>query len=212
MRGFMRQIVPAALIVGLGLSTAAAAPDPRAVESYDKAVSQREEAATLEQTLAATDNETDRKRLEKKLAKARKGEIAGLERATTKDPSYLKAHDDLAVAYRQAGRYTESIAAYDRVVALAPDDTGAVVRRAEVYLHAGRADDAKQTYESLLEHEPDQAAELLKGMKLWVILERRNPGDLSADALRQMQRWIARQESSSDDVLGLAAPAHGGDG
>lgn len=212
MRAFMRQIVLATLIVGLGLSTGAVASDPQAIASYEKAVAQREQAATLEQALAATDSEAEQKKLQKKLAKARKGEISGLKRATTKDPDYLEAYIDLAVAYRQSGQYAESIAAYDRVVALAPDDTGAVVRRAEVYLHAGRIDDAQQTYEGLKEQEPLQAAELLKAMKQWVIEKRRNPGDLSPDTVRQLQRWIARQETASDDLLGLAEPAQGGDG
>jgi tetratricopeptide (TPR) repeat protein len=71
------------------------------------------------------------------------------------NPRHAYFHALHGAALQRASRPDEALAAYARALELDPDETGALVNRAELLLTAGRADEASEPLARALALDPD---------------------------------------------------------
>lgn len=81
--------------------------------------------------------------------------IVRSEQRVAASPDDSGAQRSLALAYQQAGRYDDAVAAYQAALALAPDDLGARYNLGVVQIAAGNADEGEQALRALLADVPD---------------------------------------------------------
>ena len=149
----MRQwtcLICAALFLGLfpqapaeasGGSSAPAAPMPSAAPpqtpeeagktAYNLGLKHRDKAWALEKK--AVDNKKGDKLLAKAEGQWTKAVVA-FQESIANDPLMHQAHGSLGYAYRQLGRYEESLEAYDHALEITPGYVEAIEYRAEAYL------------------------------------------------------------------------------
>lgn len=86
-----------------------------------------------------------------------------------------------AVQYQQQRRLTEALAAYQQVLALQPDHTGALINGASVLKTLGRTQEALTYYQQAIDVEPDNA---LAWFNLGNMLQTENQLEASAQAFQ----------------------------
>ena len=109
--------------------------------------------------------------------------------ATAADPQMKQAWNMLGYTSRELGAYEESLAAYERALALQPDYPEAIEYRAELFLLTGRFDEVKAAYGTLLESSPTYAEVLKASMQQWAASEDA-PG-ASAPGRAAFVAWVA---------------------
>jgi tetratricopeptide (TPR) repeat protein len=70
-------------------------------------------------------------------------------------PEYVTARVNLAYAFEQAGRLSQAIEAYERVLGQDPGHTTARNNLANLYSRSGRHEDAIRELEAILQQKPD---------------------------------------------------------
>jgi tetratricopeptide (TPR) repeat protein len=85
--------------------------------------------------------------------------------ASTADPKMKEAWNMVGYTSRRVGDYEESLAAYDKALALAPDYPEAIEYRAELFVMTGRFTQAREAYAALQKFSPSYAATLKTAMK-----------------------------------------------
>lgn len=111
--------------------------------------------------------------------------------AVESDPNMKEGWNMLGYTSRRLGDYEESLMAYDKALALAPDYPEAIEYRAELFLLTGRLADVKEAYASLLKSSPSYAGVLKTSMKDWVKAKKTTPG--VDDAQRaEFAAWVAK--------------------
>jgi len=81
--------------------------------------------------------------------------IARWEQQVAEHPGDGDARRGLALAYQQAGRYTDALVAYQRVVDLAPDDLGSRYNLGVVQIAVGDPEAGETTLRAVLAQAPD---------------------------------------------------------
>ncbi|MET0280105.1 MAG: tetratricopeptide repeat protein [Steroidobacteraceae bacterium] len=110
--------------------------------------------------------------------------------ATSADPNMKEAWNLLGYTSRRLGDYEESLAAYDKALALQPDYPEAIEYRAELFLLTGRLDQAKAAYAALLTSSPAYAVVLRQSMQEWVAQPARAP-NVAAPERAAFASWVA---------------------
>lgn len=130
--------------------------------------------------------------------RARDAVKAGLTRARDKfrvavaaDPNMKEGWNMLGYTSRKLGNYEESLTAYDKALALAPDYPEAVEYRAELFLLTGRLGDVKEAYASLLKSSPSYAGVLKTSMQDWLKAKKTAPGVGDAERA-EFAAWVAK--------------------
>lgn len=139
-----------------------------AIRAYNAGVELRDEALAYE-SAAAT--ETDAKKREKLLKKARKsfGKAKGkFEKAVQYNPELYQAWSGFGHALRKTGDYERSLEAYKNALALEPDYHEAIEYQAEAHMHLGQYERVKTAYAKLLREKPELAAKLLTEINKWL--------------------------------------------
>jgi tetratricopeptide (TPR) repeat protein len=103
-------------------------------------------------------------------AEVRKGFNSARERfraALEADPNMKEAWNMVGYTSRRLGDYEESLIAYERALALAPDYPEAIEYRAELFVLTGRFDEVKDAYASLQKSSPSYAETLKNAILDW---------------------------------------------
>ena len=183
-------------------------PQQKAMAAYNDGLEHRNKAWKLEEEAAAA----DAAKAEKKVLKARKAYDKAIQRyrdAVELMPDFHHAWSSLGYALRKTGDYQESLAAYDRALAIEPRYTEAIEYRGEAYLGLGRLEEAKGAYMQLFQLDKERAAELMTAMKRFVEERRAEPGELSEEAVEEFATWV---EERSDLVAQVGTVASAGRG
>jgi tetratricopeptide (TPR) repeat protein len=167
-------------------TTPAKTPEQLADQAYNEGLSYRDEAWTLEERLAAADDDQKAK-LRKKIDKNYERAIDSYRDALKQDPDHYQALSSLGYALRKTGRYEEALEAYDEALGIEPGYAEAIEYRAEAYLGLNRIEEAKQAYMKLFDGNRAMADQLLGAMQQWV---ERNPGGVDASTLEAFSGWI----------------------
>jgi tetratricopeptide (TPR) repeat protein len=86
-------------------------------------------------------------------------------KAAAAEPTMKEAWNMVGYTSRRVGDYEESLAAYDKALALAPDYPEAIEYRAELFVMTGRFAQAREAYAALQKFSPSYAATLKTAMK-----------------------------------------------
>jgi tetratricopeptide (TPR) repeat protein len=126
------------------------------------------------------------------------GVKAGFSRARDKfrvavagDPNMKEGWNMLGFTSRKLGDYEESLMAYDKALALAPDYPEAIEYRAELFLLTGRLGDVKEAYASLLKSSPSYAGVLKTSAQDWLKSKKSAPG-VSDTQRAEFAAWVAK--------------------
>jgi tetratricopeptide (TPR) repeat protein len=107
------------------------------------------------------------------------------------DPNMKEGWNMLGYTSRKLGNYEESLQAYDKALALAPDYPEAIEYRAELFLLTGRLGDVKEAYASLLKSSPSYAGVLKTSMQDW--LKSKTSAPSVSDAQRaEFAAWVSK--------------------
>jgi tetratricopeptide (TPR) repeat protein len=107
------------------------------------------------------------------------------------DPNMKEGWNMLGYTSRKLGDYEESLKAYDKALALAPDYPEAIEYRAELFLLTGRLGDVKEAYASLLKSSPSYAGVLKTSMQDWLKSKKPAPG-VSDAARAEFAAWVSK--------------------
>jgi tetratricopeptide (TPR) repeat protein len=94
---------------------------------------------------------------------------------------------------RRIGRLEDSLAAYDRALALNGIYTEAIEYRAETYLGLDRLEEAKGAYIDLFSGDPARADLLMKAMQEWIVERRETPGTVDAETVNEFASWVDKR-------------------
>jgi tetratricopeptide (TPR) repeat protein len=111
--------------------------------------------------------------------------------AVAQDPSMKEGWNMLGYTSRKLGDYEESLMAYDKALALAPDYPEAIEYRAELFLLTGRLADVKEAYASLLKSSPSYAGVLKTSAQDWLKSKKTAPGVTDAQRA-EFAGWVAK--------------------
>jgi tetratricopeptide (TPR) repeat protein len=109
--------------------------------------------------------------------------------AAAADPGMREAWNMVGFTSRQLGDYAESLSAYDKALALAPDYPEAIEYRAELFLLTGRFEDVKTAYTQLLKSSASYAGVLKTSMQEWV--QRKDARGATAAGRDEFVKWVA---------------------
>jgi tetratricopeptide (TPR) repeat protein len=111
--------------------------------------------------------------------------------AVASDPNMKEGWNMLGYTARKLGDYEESLTAYDKALALAPDYPEAIEYRAELFLLTGRLAEVKEAYASLLKSSPSYAGVLKTSAQDWLKSKKAAPG--VSDAQRaEFAAWVSK--------------------
>lgn len=189
-------LAPSVLPAAGGKKKSETSPEDEAATAYNEGLEYRDKAWKLEEEAAAASGD----KADKKAMQARKAFAKAAERfrsAVEAKPDFHEAHSSLGYALRKTGQYEESLAAYDRALAIDPSYVEAIEYRGEAYLGLDRIEDAKGAYMQLFEMDRERAAELMTAMKRWLEERRGDARGLSEETLESFAAWV---EERSDLV------------
>jgi tetratricopeptide (TPR) repeat protein len=196
---------------GGGMSTPSSAPamqrspHDQAVDYYNNAERRLDGLAkTHDEMKAATDAQKVAK-LQAKIAKGLENAAADFERAVKSDPSLYQAYSELGFTLRKMGKFDESLAAYDKSLALNPNYAPALEYRAEAYLGLNRIDDARKTYMGLFAADRPRADALLIAMKGFVASRRAAPAGVDAAQFEAFAKWVEQREVIHSQTAALTS-------
>jgi tetratricopeptide (TPR) repeat protein len=106
------------------------------------------------------------------------------------DPNLKEAWNLIGYTSRRLGDYEESLSAYDKALALAPDYPEAIEYRAELFLLTGRLAQAKEAYAALTKSSPSYAGVLKTSMQAWVADKKAASGVAEAERTA-FATWVA---------------------
>jgi tetratricopeptide (TPR) repeat protein len=106
-------------------------------------------------------------------------------------PDMKEGWNMLGFTSRKLGDYEESLKAYDKALALAPDYPEAIEYRAELFLLTGRVAQVKEAYATLLKSSPSYAGVLKTSMRDWVKAKKTAAGLAEAERA-EFAAWVAK--------------------
>jgi tetratricopeptide (TPR) repeat protein len=111
--------------------------------------------------------------------------------AVGSDPNMKEGWNMLGYTSRKLGDYEESLMAYDKALALAPDYPEAIEYRAELFLLTGRLAEVKEAYASLLKSSPSYAGTLKTSAQDWLKSKKTAPNVTDAQRT-EFAAWVAK--------------------
>src|SRR5205085_9461939 len=127
--------------------------------------------------------------LKSRLNKSLENAAADFNRAIKAEDKLYQAHSELGFCLRKLGKYDESLAAYDRALAIEPRWAPAIEYRGEAYLGLNRLDDAKGAYTALFDGDRVRADILFEAMKQYVADHKTNASGVDAAQLDTFAKW-----------------------
>jgi tetratricopeptide (TPR) repeat protein len=113
--------------------------------------------------------------------------------AAAADPKMKEAWNMVGYTSRRVGDYEESLAAYDKALALAPDYPEAIEYRAELFLLTGRLAQVKDAYATLQKSaSPSYAAALKTSMKDFFKSKKPLPDSVPQADRDAFAAWVAK--------------------
>jgi tetratricopeptide (TPR) repeat protein len=106
------------------------------------------------------------------------------------DPNMKEGWNLLGYTSRRLGDYEESLQAYDKALALAPDYPEAIEYRAELFLLTGRLEQTRQAYATLLQAEPSYAGVLKTSMKDFLKSKKPFPASVTEAERDAFVKWV----------------------
>jgi tetratricopeptide (TPR) repeat protein len=106
------------------------------------------------------------------------------------DPNMKEGWNLLGYTSRRLGDYEESLKAYEKALALAPDYPEAIEYRAELFLLTGRLEQTKEAYATLLKSNPSYAGVLKTSMQDFFKRKQSFPASVSAADSAAFARWV----------------------
>ena len=106
-------------------------------------------------------------------------------------PDMKEAWNMLGYTNRKLGNYDESLFAYEKALALAPDYPEAIEYRAELYLLTGKLAQVKEAHASLAKSNPSYADVLKTSIQDWIKANKTAPGLAAADRA-EFVAWAAK--------------------
>ncbi|MEA2238776.1 MAG: hypothetical protein QOC81_3500 [Thermoanaerobaculia bacterium] len=180
-------------------------PHDQAVDYYNNAERRLDGLAKTHDEMKATADAQKVAKLQAKIAKGLENAAADFERAVKNDPSLYQAYSELGFTLRKMGKFDESLAAYDKSLALNPDYTPALEYRAEAYLGLNRIEDARKTYTGLFAADRPRADALLIAMKGFVASRRAAPAGVDAAQLETFAKWVEQREVIHSQTAALTS-------
>ena len=179
-------------------------PEQQAIEAYNEGLEHRDAAWRLEEEADAAEGAKAEKKT-KKAQKAYDNAIRDFRRAVEAKPDFHQAWSSLGYALRKTGQYEESLAAYDRALAIDPRYAEAIEYRGEAYLGLNRIEEAKGAYMELFDFDRERAAELMTAMKRWLEERRSDAAGLSQEAIDSFATWVEERSELVAQVGTLAS-------
>jgi tetratricopeptide (TPR) repeat protein len=183
-------------------------PAERATAAYNSGVKRIERANELDKK-ASTASGAEQQKLQAKAKKEYEKAIGDLESATKLNPSLAQGFTNLGFALRKVGRYDDSLAAYDKSLALVPNYSPALEYRAEAYLGLNRLEEAKSAYVLLFGGDRPRADELAAAMRKWVNDRRADSGGLDAATIDAFASWLDEREAIARQLPAAASASSG---
>lgn len=112
-------------------------------------------------------------------------------KAVEAKPDMKEAWNMLGFTSRKLGDYEESLIAYERALALAPDYPEAIEYRAELFLLTGRLAETKESYVSLQKMDAAYANTLKTAMQDFLKAGKSFPASVTAQEREEFARWVA---------------------
>ncbi len=110
--------------------------------------------------------------------------------AAAASPGMKEAWNMVGYTSRHLGDYQESLSAYDKALALAPDYPEAIEYRAELFVLTGKFEEAKAAHAQLLKSSPSYADVLKQSMKDWA--KRKDAPGSSAPGRDAFVAWVGK--------------------
>jgi tetratricopeptide (TPR) repeat protein len=104
---------------------------------------------------------------------------------------------------RKLGNYDAALAAYERALTLRPNYPEAIEYRGEAYLGLNRIAEAKQAYLDLFASNRALSDRYLDAMKQWVNARRKEPGEVGAAAVAELDRWLKERAKIAAKTVAL---------
>jgi tetratricopeptide (TPR) repeat protein len=111
-------------------------------------------------------------------------------KAVAADAEMKEAWNMLGFTSRRLGDYEESLKAYDKALALAPEYPEAIEYRAELFLLTGRLDQTKEAYATLLKLDPAYAGVLKTSMQDFLRSGKAFPASVTPQASAAFATWV----------------------
>ncbi len=205
---------PAVSLAAGGSSASEPAAEPaaeltseqQAMAAFNEGLEHRDKAWKLEDQASSADGA----KAEKKAMKAQNAYGKAIERYRTAvelAPDFYQAWSSLGYALRKTGQYEDSLAAYDRALAIDPRYAEAIEYRGEAYLGLDRVEEAKAAYMLLFQIDRERAAELMTAMKRWLEARRSDAGGLSEADIESFSTWVEERSDLVAQVGTLASRA-----
>jgi tetratricopeptide (TPR) repeat protein len=180
-------------------------PHDQAVDYFNNAERRIDGLTKTHDEMKASTDPQKAAKLQARIAKGLENAAADLERAVKNDPQLFQAYSELGFTLRKMGKFPESLAAYDKALAIQSDYTPALEYRAEAYLGLNRIDEARKTYTDLFSADRPRADALLIAMKSFVAARRADAAGLDAAQLDTFAKWVEQREIIHGQTVALTA-------
>jgi tetratricopeptide (TPR) repeat protein len=111
-------------------------------------------------------------------------------KAVAADPEMKEGWNMVGYTSRRLGEYEESLKAYEKALALAPNYPEAIEYRAELYLVTGRLAQTKEAYAELLKLEPSYAGVLKTSMQDFLKRGDKFPASVKPAESEAFAKWV----------------------
>lgn len=106
------------------------------------------------------------------------------------DPNMKEGWNMLGYTSRRLGDYEESLQAYEKALALAPDYPEAIEYRAELFLLTGRLAETREAYAVLQKFDASYAGALKSSLKDFVKSRKAFPASVTEDEGKAFTKWV----------------------
>ena len=158
------------------------------------AVRDEARAEVFEQKAKAATSKSDQKKFGDKAKGAFDDAIGEYKAALKLDPRLVEAWVGMAGLMTRAARFDLAIQTYDKALAIAPDDVQALAGKGRAELAAFKVTEAKATYERIAATSAAAGHDFIHEMRAWLDATRPRLGPEMAQAIAQLDAWIAERE------------------
>jgi tetratricopeptide (TPR) repeat protein len=155
-------------------------------EQFEKTQLVEKQAATLTGSKA--------KAAQKNVLDGYRAARARFEVAVKADPDLKEGWNLVGYTSRRLGEFDQSLAAYEKALALNPTYAEAIEYRAEAYLALHRLEDVKTAYLALFASSPAHAKVLMESMRSWVAENRKHPS-IAAVEVEAFGKWVEERNA-----------------
>ena len=179
-----------------------AAPDAKAVSTYNDALALIKQGDGLEDQAAAASDAGQRAGALTAAKQAYSSARAKLRSLTAATPTLAEAWNSLGYTQRKLGSYDDALASYAKALELKPGYPEALEYRGEAYLRLNRINDAKQAYLDLFSSNRAIADHFLNAMKSWIQAKKRSPG-ATDPAITELDKWVQERSQIAAQTASL---------